>query len=369
MLIRVGTNRGDLHRMYITVGRKDIVIGPKGRLAFSTVVVLIMHLLVLWGLVQMRPRIYTFHYSDTEAPLEVELYQVKEPPPEPVPVVKLNPHQIVLPKVEPKPQPQQQAAAPAPAAQPVPAPPSPAPDPAIKARPIEQIDLQQQQVKSFSQTVVANNADMPTLAPAPSLNKVKQRKDEEAGLVKPVTGVTGLSSLNLHAVPDTAPSLEADVAPSGLPAPSGGGKPGGSTAGGGGGAAAGLAGAQGMIGKAMNGRGSLTQAMQNHDYCAEARIKGQTPPPNCKMNALTGQADLGLVNRPDLQKAAAARDANLQYKTGSGNSDYWNRVGGGGSTGVQPNFRPDDQPRKGAYSNPKDQRVMDGVNTDPKSGN
>ncbi|MEI9902837.1 MAG: hypothetical protein WDN06_01795 [Asticcacaulis sp.] len=32
--------------------------------------------------------------------------------------------------------------------------------------------------------------------------------------------------------------------------------------------------AQGMIGKGMNGRGSLTQAMQNHDYCGRGPHQG-----------------------------------------------------------------------------------------------
>lgn len=364
--------------MYITVGRKDIVIGPKGRLAFSTTVVLIMHLLMFWGFAQLRPKIMDLPERDYQPPMDVEVYQIKEPPPEPVPVLKITPREIQPPQVEPKPvpqpQPQVQEAAAAPAratsVEPVPAPPSPVPSPAIKTQTIEKIELQQQQAKQLNQNIAANNtADLPTLE---SQTKTKQRKDEEAGLQKPVAGVTSLSSLNLHATPDSAPVLEADVAPSGLPAP-GGGSPGGGgspAAGGGGGSVAGLAGAQGIIGKDLKGRGSLTQAMQNHDYCAEAKIKGKTPPANCKTNALTGETSLGLVDRPDLQKAAGQRDANLQYKTGAGNSDYWNRVSGSPSTGIQPNFRPDDGvPHKGAYSNPKDERVMNGAKTDPKSGN
>lgn len=361
--------------MYITVGRKDIVVGPRGRLAFASVVVLIVHFFIFWGIASMRALPYNLPDQEDKAPpVEVEVYdQIPPPPPIPRHVVEPVPP-VVPPKVEPKPVPQpqpqpQQAAAPpqTPQPQPVPEPPAAAPSLAIKTQPMQKVDVQAEQARQMSDTTLAqSNVDMPTLAPEPSKTRTKKRSDADSGIQGPASDVKSLTALNLHQASGSTATLTAKVAPSGLAAPSGG--PGSPSGGGpaGGGALANFNGGQGMIGK---GRGSLTQALQNHEYCNTAVAKGKSPPPNCNASGLSGETGLGLVDRPDLKKAAAQRDANLQYKTGSGNAAYWQRVSGSPSTGVQPNFRPDDhEPGAGAYSDPKDQRVMSGGG-DSKSGN
>ncbi len=360
--------------MYIRLGDREIKVGPRSRLAASTAIVLLVHFFVFWGIASMRDVAYNLpDHEDPAPPLEVEVYDIHEPPPTPVPVIKVEPRPVETPP-EPKPTPQpqqqqQQAAAPPPVPQPVPEP--PAPQMAIKAQAVPQLNLQRDQARQLTQTQLADSQNDVPLVDMPSHN-IKKRKDEEAGLQKPTSDVQSLNALNLHQATDAPPALAAAVAPSGLPAPgnpASGGPAGGGTPSAGGGAMAGLKNGQGIVGKDMNGRGSLTQAMQNHDYCNQAVVKGKSPPPNCNMTGLSGQTNLGLIDRPDLKKAAAQRDANLKYKTGTGNSDYWNRVAGSPSTGIQPNFRPDDGPQKGAYTDPKDQRVMAGGSTDPKSGN
>ncbi len=353
--------------MYITVGRKDIVIGPRARWAASTAVALFVHLLAVWGILSSWPKPYDMTDLDTTPPEDVLIYEVPKPPePQPKVIVQprpqVTPREVQAPQAEPKPE---QAAAPPPSVVPQPQPPTPAPQVAIKTQTVPQVDIQQNQSRQFTQDKLADaTSDVPEIARPHTTTKKK--KDEDAGLQKPAADAGALSDLNLHQAANAPPALAAGVEPSGLSAP--GAAAGGKGAPAGAGALAGLNGAQGVVGKGMNGRGSLTQAMQNHDFCNTAVAKGKSPPPNCDMAALSGQANLGLKNRPDLKAAAAAVDANRAYKTGAGNSDYWNRVGGSPSTGVQPNFRPEDHdPGPGAYSKPDDQDVMGG-HANPKTG-
>lgn len=352
--------------MYITVGRKDIEIGPRSRLVFSTTVVVLAHLLVLWGFAMMRTVPYDLPYKEDDTPISVDLYEIPPPPPiqQPQPVIDLVPRHIDVPRPQQTPA-RTEAAAANPA--PVPAPqPQPAPQIAVRAQ-TDDVDIEKPAPLTRAQQAALADSTVRAQV-VQTLGKTKKRDDDE-GLQKPASAADAqaLNDLSLHQAANAPAMLDASVAPSGLNAPSGaqanaGGKPGGAPGGGGGGI---TIGPDGFIGKGVKGRGSLTQAMQNHDYCNTTVVKGKTPPPNCDMADLNGRGNLGLIDRPDLKKAAAQRDANLKYKTTPGNSDYWGRVNGS----VSPKWQPDDQSRKGAYSDPKDQRVMNGGNTDPKSGN
>ena len=77
------------------------------------------------------------------------------------------------------------------------------------------------------------------------------------------------------------------------------------------------------------------------------------------MSDLASQKAIG--PKPDAGFQAAVAKKN--YKSKPENSDYWDRV-------VQvPSAKGprDDGPKRGAYSDPKAQRMMNGLNTDPKN--
>ncbi len=201
---------------------------------------------------------------------------------------------------------------------------------------------------------VAAPQPVPVPAPAPVPNIKVKKRTAEALQKKAEDSVSNVNDLNLHevqavdvpglqAVPSSGlapkPSAQAPAAPGGrLGAMQAQGLPGGAN------------------GVGLNGRGQLTQAMQNHDYCVAQQTAGKPIPANCNMASLTGMKPTGLKPDADFQKAVAKKDANARYTQAAGNSDYWKRVNHVPAT----SDRDDDLPKPGSYTGAKDQRVMAG---------
>ncbi|WP_443747289.1 hypothetical protein [Asticcacaulis solisilvae] len=367
------------HRVIrVTVAGRQFDIGERGRLTGATTAALLMHLLVLWVLIANAP-----HPMDLPAPdaINAELYRV-EPLPEPQPdQPQPQPSERVTPRQtppEPVPQPAQQAQVQTPqpqtaaSPQPVPAPqPAPVPDKSLQTAPRDTEAFQAVKPTTLSnrtdRALQNNDRSMPTVAADepqrnPDATKKKKREEEVLDANPKLAQQHDVSDLKVHETP--LPSVDAaPPAPSGLSpdasrqasAPPAGGQSGAAGARGSAGAAA--------LGQLKGGRNGVTQALQNHESCVDIQKKGKTPPKDCDMLALGQMNGLGLKPDAHLQAAAAARDADLRYKTQPGNTDYWKRV----NDGPQSRYQPDDTVKPGQYSNDKDDRTRNGTNNDPKA--
>ena len=354
----------------IEIDDRRLVIGARARWTLAIVSVLIFHLLVLWGLV-ITPRVPVDLPDTDQAVVQAEIDQ---PPPEPEvqPMLKVQLMPRPAAKLEPQPQKQtvaQAASPPAPA--PVPAPPAPTPAPET-AKPLPQIVNRPQEVLDVPRTpTLQARADVKlqtTQAPVQALDpelkaantKLKKKQEEELQARQTLTAsipADMAGELKLHEAPSQ--SLQTVVAPSGL-TPDGthlavGAPPGGGAAGGGA-----LAGGHNGL---KGGRGVLSQALQDDDFCLKAQRDGKPIPANCHMKSLTQMAGLTTKLDPHLQKEADAQAFQQKYKTQPGNQAYWNRNNVNSRPGSQLG-EGDDQ--AGAYTDAKDQRVMAGTDPDPK---
>ncbi|ESQ84508.1 hypothetical protein AEAC466_09150 [Asticcacaulis sp. AC466] len=331
------------------------------RLVGTTAVVLVMHGLVLWSLILTHPKAWQLdHDMEEPPPVLVELWQA-QPPPEPKVQPVVMPREVVpqprdvpqpmqrdaprdIPKQTQTPQtqtPQTQAAEAAP--------PQPVPQPVAPS-----ITLNIPQEKPLVVAAPAVVPDVP--APARIPGRVKKKTQDEVS-AKHEDAVTRMSDLNLHDAANVSlPALQA-VKPSGLvAAPSAGGRLGSM------GAPAGLPSGTGVL---KGGRGQVSQALQNHGYCEATRQAGKPIPADCNMTDLAHQPPLGPRPDADLQAAVREKDTRLRYKSSPGNAEYWQRV----NRAPTPNDRHmDDEPKKGAYFNEHDQRIMGngGGTADPK---
>jgi hypothetical protein len=300
-----------------------------------------------------------------DSPVDTTLYR-PEPIPEPVPPL----HQLrqePIPAAPPVPRPEVE---PAPSPQPQPSPQStpqqaqiqPVPQPTPQRVAPRQVDnvqaINTPTAKAIQQpqpTLQDAAANVPSVSdePSPTPQKVKKKEEEQALDAKrqmTAAAVPAPSDLNLHETPVPSVSVS-PVAPSGLtPNPASRLAAGGGTPSAGGAAAPG-----GQAGTGLKGRGSATQALQNHEDCVSRQTEGKPIPPSCKMKDYASMQSVGPRPDADFQAAAAQRDARRKYKTDPGNADYWNRVGHNPST-----FKPseNDHPTPGAYDSAKDQRVM-----------
>ena len=369
----------------LVVGDRRYVAGERSRWTFSTAVVLLIHVLVLWALIGTQWHIANLPVHDDDV-IQAELYRPVEPPVPPVEPVPVTRQPVPEPEPQPQP-PAPQQAPPKAAAQPVPAPPAPVPTPPvpvpvqpphpeIKIAPRPQDDfsapskLSTQPAKAEPK-VQAVSVQAPTIEEEPKASNVKVKKKEDEQIDAKTSLATAhvpdAGDIKLHEAPSL--SIQTVVAPSGLTpdgnhlatgasAPAGGG---GSTA-----AAASLAGAAGAAGgkgKLTGGRGNLTQALQNDDYCLKAQRDGKPIPGGCHLKGMAQMAGLNQVLSPEMQKEAAAHDFQQRYKTQPGNAAYWKR-----GNAPEPNdahISDDDQ--AGAYTSAKDQRVMTGTDSDPKN--
>ncbi len=364
----------------VTIAGRRFDIGERGRLSGATGAALLLHLLVIWMLVANAPHSYDLHEPDT---IDAELYQV-EPVPQPD-QPKVQPVERVQPRraePEPVPQPAQQAEVQTPqpqtatSPQPVPTPQAaPVPDKSIQVAPRDSESFQSVTKPTLrarnDRAVQSNDSALPTVAaeePEINTDAVKKKKREEEALdANPkLANRRDATDLRVHETP--LPSVDAaSPPPSGLSpdtsrlasSPSNTGQAGGQSG------AAGSRGAAGAaaFGKLKGGRNGVTQALQNHESCIDIQKAGKTPPADCNMAEL-GQMG-GLALKPDarLQAAAAARDAELRYKTQPGNADYWKRV----NAAPQSRYEPSEGGKPGQYSNPKDDRVYNGTPNDPKA--
>jgi hypothetical protein len=362
------------HRVItVTVAGRRFDIGERGRLTGATTAALLMHLVILWMLINAVPR--PMDLPEPQA-IDAELYRVEPVPPPDEP--KVQPVERVVPRPTqtppaPQPQPQVQTQQPQTATAPVPVPtpqPAPVPDKAVTTRDTETFQpLSRQSVRRQADLdVQSNDRALPSVAAAEpdrqvDVAKKKKREDEALDANPKVASRRDVTDLNVH----EAALPAADAAP---PAPSGlspdashlaSQPPSGSASG-----AAGARGAAGAaaLGQLKGGRNGVTQALQNHESCVQIQQKGKTPPSDCNMVALGQASPLGLKPDPRLQAAAAARDAELRYKTQPGNADYWKRV----NAAPQSRYEPPEGGKPGQYSNPKDDRVYNGTPNDPKAG-
>lgn len=360
----------------VALDDRRFVLGQRVQRAFAAAVVLVLHLFGLWLLIDSRLDFY--HLPDADQ--DVIQAEIDEPPPPPEPEVQpvlklqLVPRPVPPPQPRQEPRPQKQAvaqAAPAPA--PVPAPPAPTPAqepakpiPQVVNRPQETFDTPRTPTLQARADVKLQNTQAPDQAIDPELKaanlKLKKKQEEELQARQALTAslpADTVGDLKLHEAPSQ--SLQTVVAPSGL-TPDGShlaiGAP--ANAGPAGGAAAAAGGKTGLKG----GRGVLSQALQNDDYCLKAQRDGKPIPANCHMKSLTEMAALSMKLDPHLQKEADAHAFQQKYKTTPGNAAYWNRNNVNSRPGSQLG-EGDDQ--AGAYTDAKDQRVMAGTDPDPKN--
>lgn len=334
----------------------------RSRLGSAIAFAVLLHLLLLWLLLAEHPRPWDMpHWQDETPPPPVDLWTPAEPVPEeatPPNVPRVTPHEIPTPEA-PKPQPQTE---PQPQAspktetdiQPQPAlAPSPS-VPSVQPSPAPQITVP---------TPTPDVKPLPTVAPAPvadtprstSMSLKTKKKDQDDNLQKMEAAPGQVSDLNLHQVPADIPTLSAATPSGATPATPGsaGSRAGaaGSAAGGaaaGGGKAGGLPG--GLSGLGLNGRGALSQALQNHDYCVDKQINGKPIPKDCHMPDLASAKPLGPKPVPQFDAELARRKAMAQ----PGNADYWRRVNQGAADPAHDDHRP----RPGEYQSGKAARVM-----------
>jgi hypothetical protein len=346
----------------------------------ATTLVLLLHLLALWLLIVSYPKVVDLPDTDRDI-LHAELDQ---PPPEPEvqPLLRLQlvPRPVPLPQPqpqtqpEPKPQAQQQPAAQAVPAPPTPQPvPQPTPEPAKPApqvinRPQETFDTPRTQTLQARSDVKLQSPSVPnqTLEPESKTADIRLKKKQEEELEARQTTMTALApaavgDVKLHEAPSQ--TLQTVVAPTGL-TPDGTHLATGASQGGGlqaGGAAGGAA--DGSKTGIKGGRGVLSQALQNDDFCLKAQRDGKPLPVGCHMKSLTEMAALTTKLDPHLQKEADAHAFQQKYKTTPGNAAYWKR----NSPTSNPGVRLSDDDQAGAYTDPKDQRVLAGSNPDPQN--
>jgi len=330
-------------------GRMD----RRGRIAAGIVFAVLLHLILLWVLLAERPHAWDMSHTweTEEPPLPVDLWAPTQPETQQEPMERpvtrtVTPHETPRsqPQPQPQPQPQHQSQA------------QVQPQPAVQAAPTQPVEVPQ------AKPDVIIPAPVPDTKPLPGSQAVKSfdeprdvpmslstKKKEKDDIQKQDLAVGQASSLNLHQVPADAPVLS-PVEPSGLiPAKPGGAQAGGATAGGGRTGAVALPGG-GMSGIGLNGRGAVSQALQNHDYCADRQIKGQPIPKDCHMPDLASAKPLGPRPVASFDAELARRKAMAQ----PGNADYWRRV----NQGIADPAHDDHRPRPGEYQNGKAARVM-----------
>ena len=355
----------------VAINDRRVVIGERARWTLATVSVLAFHLLVFWVLIVM-PREAVEPPDTDQDVIQVELYQPQPPQPQVQPVLRVQLTPLPVPKPQPQPQKQTIAQAASPAAPaPVPAPPAPTPAPEtakplpqVVNRPQETFDTPRSPTLQARADVKLQSTQAPDQALDPELKaanvKLKKKQEDELQAHQTLTAsipADVAADLKVHEAPSQ--SVQTVVAPSGL-TPDGthlavGAPPGAGIIGGG--AAAG--GHNGLKG----GRGVLSQALQDDDFCLKAQRDGKPIPANCHMKSLTQMAALSTKLSPEMQKEADAHAFQQKYKNQPGNQAYWNRNNVNSRPGSQLG-EGDDQ--AGAYTDPKDQRVMAGTDPDPK---
>jgi hypothetical protein len=348
----------------VAIGDRQVLLGRRSRMAMAVAFTLLVHVLLLLALSANRTKDMDISLT-YDNPVDTELDR-PEPIPQDIPPPPLR--RLRQEPMTASPAPQSQVE-PAPSPQPSTSPqpmqaqtePVPQPAPQVKIAPRQVDNVQAVKTPSAKampqpQTALQDSpANVPTVSdePAPAPMKVKKKEDEQAlDAKRQMAAVSAPSDLNLHDTP--VPSVDSiPVPPSGLTA-----NPSSRLAAGGGTPSAGSAGAagggQGAAG--LKGRGSVTQALQNHDDCVTRQADGKPIPANCHMKDYASMQSTGPRPDADFQSAAAKRDARLKYKTDPGNYDYWKRVGHAPSSYHQT----DDHPTPGAYGNARDQRVMTG---------
>ena len=358
----------------VAIDDRRFTVGEPAQRIFATTVVLLLHVVLLWTLtVTARPTI-VFQDEDDHRVIQAELDE-PVPPPEPERVIPLQlvPHPVTPPQPQPKPQPQpnpepqpqpQKQAAVAP----VPAPPQPTPvpdkpEPKVINRPQDTFDAPRQPVlQARSDVKLQNNqVSAPTVEPElqAANTRLKKKQDEELQARQTAPAVVqNFGDIKLHEAPSTG--IQTVVAPSGL-TPDGTHLATGAPPSGGG--AAGASGGKTGTG-IKGGRGGLTQALQNDDFCLKAQREGKPIPADCHMKGLTEMAALSMKLDPHLQKEADAHAFQQKYKTSPGNDAYWKRNSVNSRPGSQLG-EGDDQ--AGAYTDPKDQRVLAGSDPDPQN--
>jgi hypothetical protein len=313
----------------------------RSRLTGAVVVAVALHVLLLWALLSSRLGVWDMDQAVIDdPPLLVELWDVPPlPKPEPVPIIE----PVVTPReVELQDTPQQVDEAPQKSE---PAPAVVAPQPVAQPQVVKPITVQIPKEKPLDLTAPKTVADVPA---RPNIGAtVKKKTQEEIEAAKKDTA-TQVTDLNLHAIDSVnLPALQ-KVQPSGL-TPKGQ-------------AAAPEGGRIGTVQLPLGGingtglkggRGQVTQSLQNHDWCVATQKAGKPIPADCQMTDLASQRALGPKPDGDFQAAVAKKDANLLYKTTPGSTEYWKRV----NKTPTSRDRNDDLPQKGAYSDPKDQRV------------
>lgn len=365
----------------LIVNDRRFVFGDRARWATATALVLMLHLVVLWGLTV--PLKFADLPDVDQDVIQAELYQTPPPPDvQPVIPVELVPRPVPQPpQPRPQPEPQPQKPAQAAAAAPAPAPPTPQvqaqaqpqpqptpapakPMPQVVNRPQDTFDTPRNPSLQARADVKLQSAQAPDQTLDPELKtanvklKKKQEEELEAHQALTATAAANLGDIKLH---DSSAPVQTVVAPSGLTPDGTHLATGAPPAGGAGGAAGAMAG-NGKTG-IKGGRGALTQALQNDDYCLKAQRDGKPIPANCHMKGLTEMAALTAKLDPHLQKEADDHAFQQKYKTSPGNAAYWKR----NSPTSNPGVRLSDDDQAGAYTSDKDQRVMAGTDTDPQN--
>lgn len=100
------------------------------------------------------------------------------------------------------------------------------------------------------------------------------------------------------------------------------------------------------------GLNPMQEALHFGNYCRGQQSRGEKPHPSCGLDDLASLSEIG-PRDPD--GVMARKDREQQYRTSPGNAEYWKRVNRSPS-----NYRVDEPPNPGAYTNPKDQRGMSG---------
>jgi hypothetical protein len=333
-------------------------IDPRGRLGVAVALALVLHVLFFWLLISEHQRAWrlaqTWQSEDEPLPVDLWTPEKPRPQPEPVQVRAIAPHQTPpKPETQTEQQPEQPTRS--------------APQPVVQMTPQPQTQTQvQPQAQSQTQPQVYMPAPNPEVKPltSPSANPAfdapreigmtgKTKKKDKDDIQKADTPTLGrMSDLNLHQIPADAPVLSA-VPPSGLtPSVNSGGNTGaaGANAGANEGAnPGGRLGAVQLPGGLKGGRGAVSQALQNHDYCVDQQIHGKPIPKDCDMPDLASAKPLG-------PKPVAAFDAELARRkmiAKSGNADYWDRV----NHPIQDPGHDDHRPRPGQYHTGKAARV------------
>jgi len=356
----------------LEIDDRRFVMGDRAQKAFATTVVLLFHVLILWVFLASTGRDMNMpDLSVDQDVIQAELYQPEPPEPQVQPVVPVQvvPRPVTPPKSvsqpQAQPQPQKQASvAPVPApAQPQPTPVPDKPQPQVVNRPQDVFDTPRQPTLQTRSDVKLQNSQATGQTLDPELQaantKLKKKQEEELEARQTVTATaSNVGDLKLHEAPSS--SVQTVVAPSGLTPDGTHLATGAPSAGGAAGAGAAAGGKTGLKG----GRGGLTQALQNDDFCLKAQRDGKPIPADCHMKGLTEMAALSMKLDPHLQKEADAHAFQQKYKTTPGNDAYWKRGNVNSRPGSQLGEGDDEA---GAYTDPKAQRVFTGTDTDPQN--